>query len=189
MGTAEYWRLNESLSAPVDLDAPLQPLSRVRFFEVADDALFVKTHGQIEATLKAMGYSRARSFYRKQFRHRDGRDWALVESYDNWAELEGNDSLRERPRKTVTSCGASAFLNVPGRNELRIAARFLARLGGGPGVRTADQTCAPRLEPAAYCVRPLVPHALLQLLEPVHDDKEPLSLGPPIRLSLPARRG
>lgn len=88
MGTAEYWRLDEDLSSPVDPDAPLQPLSRVRFFEVADDALFVKTQGQIEATLKAMGYSRVRAFYRKQFRHRDGRDWALVESYDNWAELD-----------------------------------------------------------------------------------------------------
>lgn len=88
VGQAEYWRRNEGLSSPLDPDAAPQPISRVRFFEVADNALFVKTQEQIEATLKAMGYSRARTFYRKEFAHRDGRDWALVTSYDNWAELD-----------------------------------------------------------------------------------------------------
>jgi hypothetical protein len=88
VGTAEYWRLNDDLSSLQDPDAAPQPLSRVRFFEVADNALFMKTQEQIEATLKALGNTRARSFYRKQFAHRDGRDWALVQSYDNWAELD-----------------------------------------------------------------------------------------------------
>ena len=88
VGTAEYWRRDDDLSAPLDPDAPQQPLSRVRFFEVADNALFVTTQEQIEATLKAMGSTRPRTFYRKQFAHRDGRDWALVQSYDNWAEQD-----------------------------------------------------------------------------------------------------
>ncbi len=88
VGATEYWRRNDDLSSLPDPDAALQPLSRVRFFEVADNALFVKTQEQVEATVKAMGNARARTFYRKQFRHRDGRDWALVTSYDTWAELD-----------------------------------------------------------------------------------------------------
>lgn len=88
VGEAEYWRRNDDLSSPPDPDAAPMPISRVRFFEVADNALFVKTQEQIEATVKAMGITRARTFYRKQFAHRDGRDWAMVQSYDNWAELD-----------------------------------------------------------------------------------------------------
>lgn len=30
-----------------------------------------------------------RTFYRRRFPHRDGRDWALVTSMENWAELDG----------------------------------------------------------------------------------------------------
>ena len=87
-GLAEYWRRNDDLSAPLDPNAAPKPISRVRFFEVADNALFLKTQEQVEATLKAMGITRPRTYYRKQFFHRDGRDWALVTSYDNWAELD-----------------------------------------------------------------------------------------------------
>ncbi len=91
VGEAEYWRRNDDLSSPPDPDAAPKPISRVRIFEVADNALFVETQGLIEVTLKAIGYPRARTFYRKQFAHRDGRDWALVISYDNWAELDAGD--------------------------------------------------------------------------------------------------
>ena len=87
-GLTEYWRRADDLSTPSDPDAVPKPISRVRFFEVADNALFVKTQEQIEATVKALGNTRPRTFYQKQFRHRDGRDWAMVTSYDNWAELD-----------------------------------------------------------------------------------------------------
>jgi hypothetical protein len=87
-GMGEYWRMNDNLSTPLDPNAAPPPLLRVRYFEVADNGLFVKTQEQIEATVKAMGSTRTRIMYRKQFRHRDGRDWAQVSSYDNWAELD-----------------------------------------------------------------------------------------------------
>ncbi len=87
-GLTEYWRRDDDLSTPPDPNAAPKPILRVRFFEVADNDLFVETQEQIEATFRALGDTRARTFYRKQFRHRDGRDWALVTSHDNWAELD-----------------------------------------------------------------------------------------------------
>lgn len=90
MGPTEYWRRNETLSTPLDPDAPLQPLSRVLIFEVADNALFVKTQEQIEATLKAMGYSRA-SFVEVHgltawSQYQDERAAAVVGTEDEWRQ-------------------------------------------------------------------------------------------------------
>ena len=84
----EYWRLNEDLTSPrPESDATVRTLLRSRYFEVADNALFVKTQEQIEEVVASMG-STGRFFYRRQFAHRDGRDWVLVTSYENWAELD-----------------------------------------------------------------------------------------------------
>jgi hypothetical protein len=92
-----YWRRNENLSSPrPDSDATVRPILRSRFFEVADNALFVKTQEQIEEVVARMGLT-GRSFYRRQFAHRDGRDWVLVTSYENWAEL---DEARENFQET-----------------------------------------------------------------------------------------
>ena len=84
----EYWRRNDNLSSPRPAsDNTVRPVLRTRFFEVADNALFLKTQAQIEEVVATMGAT-GRSFYRRQFAHRDGRDWALVTSYENWAELD-----------------------------------------------------------------------------------------------------
>jgi len=83
-----YWRRNEDLSTPLpESEAAVRPILRTRFFEVADNALFVKTQEQVEEVVASMGGT-GRSFYRRQFAHQDGRDWALVTSYENWAELD-----------------------------------------------------------------------------------------------------
>lgn len=93
MGGAEYWVLDEDLTYDPETDDDTQmDLSRVRFFEVADNGLFRKVQKQIIETIKATGSKRPRSMYRKQFQHRDGRDWATVTWYKNWAELD-DDSM------------------------------------------------------------------------------------------------
>ncbi len=83
-----YWRRNENLSSlRPESDTTVRPIFRSRHFEVADNALFVKTQRQIEETVASMGGT-GRSFYRRQFAHRDGADWVLVTAYENWAELD-----------------------------------------------------------------------------------------------------
>jgi len=90
----EYWRLNTDLSyTPEGSEAETWPLARIRYFDVTDDALFVKVQTQIKATIEAMGGTRPRLMFQKQFLHRDGRGWAATSYYKNWAELdeeEGN---------------------------------------------------------------------------------------------------
>ena len=93
----EYWRRNERLSSPrPSTDATVRPLQRTRFFDVADNALFEKTQEQIEAVTSRMGLE-GRMFYRRQFGSQDGRDWILVTSHENWAELDatGASSFQE----------------------------------------------------------------------------------------------
>jgi hypothetical protein len=85
---AEYWVLNEELSYTPESDGETRPVSRVRFFEVADDDLFVKVQSQIKATVEAMGGDAPRVMYRKRFLSRDKRDWAIVSSYKTWSALD-----------------------------------------------------------------------------------------------------
>ena len=63
-------------------------LLRVRYFEVADDELFVKTQGQIVKVIEAMGSKYSRRMYNKRFAHRDGRDWAAVSTYPGWEAVD-----------------------------------------------------------------------------------------------------
>ena len=88
-GKAEYWRQNSELSyLPESSEDEDRPLARVRFFEVADNALFQKVQGQVVAINKARGISRPRAMFQKQFQHTDGRDWATVTDYTSWSELD-----------------------------------------------------------------------------------------------------
>lgn len=94
----EYWRLSENLTYSAENssdEAP--PLFRVRFFEVADEALFAKVQEQIKAVSAAMDPEKTRSMFRKQFQHRDGRDWAMSQSFASWSELDetGGASFQE----------------------------------------------------------------------------------------------
>ncbi len=93
MGGAEYWKMDEDLTySPESEDDTELNLSRVRYFEVADNDLFRKVQKQIKETIESTGSKRSRTMYRKQFQHRDGRDWASVSWFENWAELD-DDSM------------------------------------------------------------------------------------------------
>lgn len=94
----EYWRRNDQLSyTPENMATGARNLSRVRIFEVADNQLFIKTQGQIVATIKAMGGKQPRTMYRNQNANKDGRHWGTVTSYKNWAEMdeEGGGNFQE----------------------------------------------------------------------------------------------
>ncbi len=86
--TAEYWRLNENLSRMPEPDAEPPALVRVRFFDVADNALFRKTQGQLLKVAEERGVTRPRLMFRNQDVNRDGRDWIAVSFYENWAERD-----------------------------------------------------------------------------------------------------
>jgi hypothetical protein len=88
-GKTEFWRQNEELSyVPESSAGENRPLGRVRFFEVADNALFQKTQAQVVAVNEARGISQPRLMFQKQFQHTDGRDWVTVTDYASWAELD-----------------------------------------------------------------------------------------------------
>ena len=109
ISNVEYWVRNDELSyVPETTDDTQMDLSRVRFFEVADNALFVKVQKQIISNIKAMGSKRARTMYRKQFMNRDGRDWAAVGWYKNWAELD-DDSLPGFEETFIKTRGEAAW--------------------------------------------------------------------------------
>jgi hypothetical protein len=85
----EYWILDPDLSyTPETTPETTQNLLMVRYFEVADNVLFVKVQRQIKEVRETMKNPRARTMYRKQFQSRDGRDWATVVPYGGWAELD-----------------------------------------------------------------------------------------------------
>ena len=87
----EYWIANDDLSYTPETPSEASPnLYLVRYFEVADNALFVKVQGQIRDVQATMKNPRARTMYRKQFMSRDGRDWATVIQYAAWADLDAD---------------------------------------------------------------------------------------------------
>lgn len=94
----EYWRLSEDLTYNAE-NSPdeAQPLFRNRFFEVAEEALFAKVQKQIKAVSAAMDPGKTRAMFRKQFLHRDRRDWAMSQSFTGWSELDetGGASFQE----------------------------------------------------------------------------------------------
>jgi len=87
-GRVEYWRRIDGLSSEIEEVEAGRPLTRVRFFSVEDGGLFRQTQAMIEEVVSAGGASRSRTFYARQFASPDGRDFALVQSYRNWAELD-----------------------------------------------------------------------------------------------------
>ena len=133
----EYWRVAEGLSyePATEPDGP-QNILLVRYFEVADNALFSKVQGQIKAMLEATGSPRPRIMYRKQFAHRDGRNWAFVVPYGSWAELdEGGTAFAER---FIQTHGEAAFRTFGEEAAAAIVSRedewrqLLPQLGGQP---------------------------------------------------------
>ena len=88
-GEVEYWIQSDELSyTPEGSEDEDRPLSRVRFFEVSDNALFQELQSQITEVRAAMDSPQPRLMYRKQFQHKDGRDWAAVVGYSGWSELD-----------------------------------------------------------------------------------------------------
>jgi hypothetical protein len=109
-GRTEYWRRIDALSSEVDEGDEPRPLSRIRFFSVEDAGLFRQTQAMIEAVVAAGQQSRSRTFFARQFASPDGRDFALVESYRNWAELdEGGGGGRTFAERFIDVHGLSAW--------------------------------------------------------------------------------
>ena len=85
----QYWTANDELSfTPENADDSPRLLSRVRFFEVEDNALFRKVQGQNIKTTAARGGNNPRTMFRKRFLSNDKVTWATVTTYKNWAELD-----------------------------------------------------------------------------------------------------
>jgi len=77
----------DNLTTEVDEGDEPRPLQRVRFFSVEREGLWRRTQAQQE---EAGGTpARSRTFFDRQFSDPDGRNFALVQSYRNWAELDG----------------------------------------------------------------------------------------------------
>lgn len=88
-GLTEYWTANPELTYTPETPSEAPPnLFLVRFFEVADNALFVKVQGQIRDVQATLNSPRARTMFQKQFLSNDGRDWAMVVPYERWADLD-----------------------------------------------------------------------------------------------------
>ena len=85
----EYWTVNTDLSyTPETPPVAATNLFLVRFFEVADNALFLKVQGQIRDVQKTLKNPRLRTMVQRQFLGNDGRDWAMVVPYERWADLD-----------------------------------------------------------------------------------------------------
>lgn len=94
----EYWVLNEELSSPSTSNTDdMQPLCKVRYFDVADNSDFIELQGQVKKTIEAMGITTPRYMYRNRFQNKQGRDWALVTWYDNWTDFDNDkwDNFKE----------------------------------------------------------------------------------------------
>ena len=88
-GRVEYWRRMDNLSTTVDQGDEPRPLNRVRFFSVENEGLWRQTQAQQEEAGRASGGpTRSRTFFDRQFVDPDGRNFALVQSYRSWAELD-----------------------------------------------------------------------------------------------------
>jgi hypothetical protein len=133
--TYEYWRQNDRLSIPLTDAEGAAPILRIRFFEVANNALFVKTQEQAKAVYEQRGVT-GRVFYRRRFTQPDGRDWALVTTMESWSELDepGGGGIRadfialhgEAAWETFVEERAQATVGV--ENEFR---QRLVELSGG----------------------------------------------------------
>lgn len=115
-GRVEYWRRVENLSSVVDGgDTSLErPLNRVRFFSVENAGLFRQTQAMQEEASLAVGQGpRSRAFYARQFSDPDGRNFALVQSYRNFGELDagggGAGGFQAVLAKMVELHGTAAF--------------------------------------------------------------------------------
>jgi hypothetical protein len=112
-GLTEYWTANTDLSYTPETPSGAAPnLFLVRFFEVADNALFVKVQGQIRDVQSTQNNPRARTMFQKQFLSNDGRDWAMVVPYERWADLDqdGGDTFQAAFVETHGQAAWSTFL-------------------------------------------------------------------------------
>ena len=89
LSETEYWRRNDDLSIMAE-DSVNRPLSMVRFFDVADNGKFIAVQQKIKKVMATMS-NVPRVMYQKEFESRDERDWAVVRSYTNWAEMDAMD--------------------------------------------------------------------------------------------------
>jgi len=84
----EYWRRQESLSYVPD-DA-IHKIIRVRFLDVKDGETyrFRQLFSNITKVYEAKNHPHRLNVYRNRFRNSSGREWATVNYYDKWADLD-----------------------------------------------------------------------------------------------------
>jgi hypothetical protein len=87
-GLVEYVRRMDDLSTRVDQGSEPRPFIRVRYFSVEEPALYRQSQAMQEEAARAVGMSRSRAFFARQFASPDGRDYQLVVSYRSMAELD-----------------------------------------------------------------------------------------------------
>lgn len=111
-GRVDYWRRMENLSTTVDEGDEPRPLTWVRFFSVENEGLWRQTQAQqVEALRAAGGITRSTAHYDRQFNDPDGYNFARVQSYRNWAELDqgGGGGLGGFLRRMVDHLGPAGY--------------------------------------------------------------------------------
>ena len=139
-GLVEYVRLMDDLSTRVDQGTEPRPFIRVRYFSVEEPALYRQSQAMQEEAARAVGMTRSRTFFARQFASPDGRDYQLVMSYRSMAELDqpgrGFAPVQE---KMIEMFGVAGFNEY---QDLRAAAgisvmdewqRVLPELSGSSG--------------------------------------------------------
>lgn len=88
VGLNEYWRLDAALSYVPDTDS--HRIIRVRFFDVKDgeNYRFQQMMRNLKEVREKKNHPSRVNIYRNRFWTADGREWAAVTSYDNWADLD-----------------------------------------------------------------------------------------------------
>jgi hypothetical protein len=89
----EYWRGISDLSYVPNQDQ--DPLLRIRFVDVAagEAYRFRQMMSNIKEVLAKKNYPNPRTVYENQFSTTSGREWAIVTSFDKWADLDRDNDF------------------------------------------------------------------------------------------------
>jgi hypothetical protein len=95
-----FWVQQPEQSYVLDNNAEPHPITRVRYFEVTDNAKFARGQAQMTALAKKDGGDIDRVMYRQRFPDMDDVDWVIVRNYKSWAEIDepnpGSGTYAER---------------------------------------------------------------------------------------------
>jgi hypothetical protein len=85
----EYWKLDKDLSyMPGGDDGSTKGICKVRYFDVSDNSDFREMQMRFRKVDEAIGSTIPLIMYRNNFQNKEGRDWAAVTWYENWAAMD-----------------------------------------------------------------------------------------------------